>query len=275
MSIPSHGTQSRYKGARNGAWSPCRCAPCKAAHNRAGQLRALAHLSGQPPLYPAGPLVQHIAQLQASGMSISLIARRANVSAATISYVVRGLTKNCQRDKALRILAVRPRDFDAAAERPIIGSQRRVRALYAIGHNPRTIGQAAGLCEATISHLANGRYQQIDGPSAEGIRAAYRRLAWVSGSSRKAKSRARQMGWPGPLAWDGDMDDPTVQPDTADSYRPLLRNGRDSMRRAEIAHLLSLGESVSSIARQMNANEKYISDLISQGLDTPTYEAAA
>lgn len=273
--IPDHGTQSRYKGARNGAWPGCRCTKCKSAHNKACHQRTLAHLAGQPPLYPREPLVQHIETLHSAGMSYGLIARRANVSTSTVRYLVRGLTKSCQRDKALRILAVQPRDFDETAERPTLGSRRRVQALYAIGHNPEAISKVSGLSVSTISHLANGRYQQIDGASAASVRAAYQKLAWVPGMSRKAKARARQMGWLGPLAWDGDMDDPATQPEVADPYRPQLANGRDSMRRAEIKHLLDLGESVHSIARQMGANEKYIRDLISQGLVDPDYAQAA
>ena len=275
MSIPDHGTQSRYKGARNGAWPRCRCPKCKSAHNKACHQRTLAHLAGQPPLYPREPLLAHIEALHAAGMSYSLIARRANVSDSTIRYLVRGLTRSCQRGKALRILAVRARDFDATAERPNLGSRRRVQALYAIGHNPATIATAAGLSQSTISHLANGRYQQIDGQTAAAVLNAYQKLAWTPGISRKAKARAAAMGWVGPLDWDGDIDNPATQPDTADIYKPIAKGGRDSMRRAEIAHLLGCGESVATIARRMNRDVKYISDLISQGLDAPTYETAA
>lgn len=262
--LPPHGTQSRYKGDRKGAWPGCRCTKCKAAHNKACHQRALAHLKGEPPLYPRQPLLDHIEKLHAAGMSYSLIARRANVSDSTILYIARGLTKNTQREKALRILAVQPGDFDAVAERPTFGSRRRVQALYAIGHNPTTIAAAAGLSESTISHLANGRYQHIDGPTAAAVRIAYQKLAWVQGASRKAKARAAAQGWCSPLAWDDDIDDPNAKPEALEAYKPIPLNGRDSMRVDEIRHLLRLGESTASIARQMKANEKYIRDLISQ-----------
>ncbi|MFD5678445.1 hypothetical protein, partial [Streptomyces sp. NPDC127040] len=45
-------------------------------------------------------------------------------------------------------------------------------------------------------------------------------------------------------------------------YTPPAKNGRDSMRMAELEHLLSLGESETAIAKQMGASEDYIHDLV-------------
>lgn len=234
--VPSHGTPSRYKGARDGYFPPCRCRACTHAHSTACTRRALAHLAGTPPLYPGEPLRQHVQTLIDTGMSYDLIARRANVAAATISYLMRGLTQSCRRDRALRILAVTPGDFDAPAERPVLGSMRRIRALYAIGHNHETIGAAAGLAPSVISHIANGHHQIVRGTNAAAIHAAYRTLAWQTGTSSRARSRARAGGWAGPLAWDpSTIDDPSAQPDLTDVPDPdLNRNERAAQRRDEI-----------------------------------------
>jgi hypothetical protein len=271
--IPAHGTLYRYNGPRNGAWAPCRCPKCVARHSRACALRDLARLRGEPPLHPAGPLVEHIEMLVDSGMTYRLIAARANVARGTVSYLARGISKGCHRAKALRILAVQPADLDEISLRPVLGSERRVRALYAIGHGPASIAKASGLDPTTISYIANGHWSLIGGRVAFAVQRAYRLLASRPGNSAPARRRARQMGWNGPLAWD-DIDDPNEQPEVSEPYKPIAKGGRDDLRRQEIRHLLDCGESVAAIAKQMGCNEKYIGDLITQGLPD-SYQTAA
>ncbi|WUH94597.1 hypothetical protein OG900_33580 [Streptomyces sp. NBC_00433] len=210
--LPPHGTPTRYKGARNGSYPPCKCAACVRAHSLSCKKRTLAHIAGTPPLYPAEPLRQHIRTLTDTGMSQDLIARRAHVSHATVNYLMRGLTKGCRREKALRILAVTPGTFDAVAERPVTGTMRRIRALYAIGHNNVTIAGASGVAASAISSIANGHQSIVQGTTAAAITAAYKTLSKRPGTSAKAKSRARKLGWHGPLDWD-DIDNPAAQPD--------------------------------------------------------------
>jgi hypothetical protein len=212
--LPAHGTQTRYKGAKNGSYPPCKCDLCVRAHTNACKRRALAHLAGVPPLYPAEPLRAHVQTLEDAGMSRDLIARRATVSHATISYLMRGLGKAVRREKALRILAVQAGDFDALAERPAAGSMRRVRAMYWMGHSPLAISAASGIGENTISNIANGHQEIVQTPTALAIAAAYRALSVRQGSSYKARKRARDLGWHGPMAWDSDIDDPNAVPDT-------------------------------------------------------------
>jgi transcriptional regulator with XRE-family HTH domain len=250
----------------DGSWPGCRCTKCTKAQARGGKTRRLQHLRGQGPLIPGGPVVEHIAKLHDSGMSYALIARRAEVSDATITYLVRGVTKNCKRGNAARILAVQPLDFDTTAMRPALGAIRRLRALYSIGHNPETIGAATGLDQSAVSHLANGRHETVTAATDEAIRSAYLKLCTTPGPSQKAKRRAASLGWHGPLAWDGNIDDPQARPEKARPYQPLAKNGRDSMRKAEIEHLYLLGESVPSIAKQLAGNEKYISDQLGEVL---------
>lgn len=211
---PPHGSETRYKGARNGSYDPCRCAACTRAHSQAGTLRELAHLAGTPPLYPAEPLVVHILDLIDGGMSLDLIGRRARVSHSTVRYLVRGITKSCLRDRALRILAVQVGDFDENAERPAAGTMRRIQAMYALGHNPAVISEASGgLAPSSISAIANGHIEVVQPQTARGIATAYKTLITRQGASAKARSRARQMGWHGPLAWGADIDDPAAEPE--------------------------------------------------------------
>jgi hypothetical protein len=211
--LPDHGTQTRYKGARNGNYPPCRCTTCVRAHSLACKRRTLAHISGTPPLYPAEPLRAHVQALEAASMSRDLIARRARVSHATISYLMRGLGQSVRREKALRILAVQPGDFDALAERPVEGTMRRVRAMYYLGHAPKTIAAHARVAESTISAIANGHHDIVQTPTAAAIATTYKTLSRRRGDSWKAAARAQRLGWHGPLAWDANIDDPAARPD--------------------------------------------------------------
>lgn len=257
---PPHGTEYRYCGPADGAWPGCRCKECTRAQTIACKRRRLAHHRGQSPLYPGAPLVEHITACRDAGMSYALIARRAKVADATITYLVRGLTKSCARDKALRILAVRPGDFDTIADQPALGSVRRLRALYVRGHNPDAIGAVAKLATCTVSYIANGRYHMVTSETAEAIRRAYAELSDRVGTSRKAKKRAKDLGWAGPEYWDDDdFDNPDFTPALSDD---VGRRALAAHRRAEIARLDGFGVPEQDIARRLEMDDTYVHDLI-------------
>jgi DNA-binding CsgD family transcriptional regulator len=255
--IPPHGTQYRYKG-RPGVWPGCRCTKCTRAHTLACTQRALAHLRGEPPLHPAGPVIAHIRHLNETGMSTDLVARRAGVSPNTLSYLLRGLTKTCRRTNALKILAVQPGDFDDVAEVPSLGSRRRLQALYALGHSPRTLAAATKLCPSSVTHIANGKVAKVDAATANAISQAYVSLSAVEGSSDAARRRATQMGWRDPLWWEdmGHLDDPTFDPATAE--RPLNFHERAELRATEILHLASYGATPEEIADRLGIGRDYV-----------------
>ncbi|MBB4893499.1 AraC-like DNA-binding protein [Streptomyces olivoverticillatus] len=219
-------------------------------------------MSGKPPLYDVAPLAAHIQSLHDTGMSFGLIARRANVSTSTILYITKGRTKKCRREKAQRILAVRPRDYDDLAVRPSHGCRRRVQALYRAGHGPDAIASVAGLYTSTISGLANGHHATVDGRTARAVEAAYRVLLPTIGTHRKARARAIQCGWAPAGAW-SDIDDPACTPDIADEI-PDWRNQRQVAedRRAEIRHLSSYGIPEDEIADRLDMNPRYVHDLL-------------
>lgn len=211
--IPPHGSETRYKGTRFGR-PPCRCAPCTRANRLAGIRRERARNAGEELLISRDVLLPHIEKLQASGMSQALIARLANVSQTTISYVINGIIQSCTRNKALGILAVRPGQLDDRAERPALGASRRARALYAIGHGRESISAVCGLSVCTIGQIANSRYTLIDGRIDAAIRLAYRTLSNTPGPSGKAARRAASQQWAPPGAWDDDsIDNPAAEPE--------------------------------------------------------------
>ncbi|MFE1550607.1 hypothetical protein [Streptomyces sp. NPDC058718] len=255
--LPPHGTQYRYRG-RAGVWPGCRCMPCTRAHSRACKQRELDRLSGKPPLHPGAPIIAHVKALNEAGMSNDLVARRARVSPNLLSGLMRGLTQSCRRQTALRLLAVQPGDFDDIAEIPCAGSSRRIQALYAMGHSQRVLAEATGLCESSVSHIANAKTRKVDASTAAAIRRAYEQLAGTSGSSETARRRARLMGWRDPLWWEdmGHIDDPTFDPTTAD--RPLNKQEQGALRAAEILHLASFGADPEEIATRLGLGRDYV-----------------
>ncbi|MGW4825031.1 hypothetical protein ACWEP4_40515 [Streptomyces sp. NPDC004227] len=250
--LPPHGTEYRYRGPVDGSWPGCRCDKCTHAQHRGGKVRRLAHLRGEPPRYPGAPLVEHIKKLNDSGMACAAIARRAKVSDATITNLVHGITKSAKREHALRILAVKPADFDATAKRPAFRSSRRARALYAIGHNPQTIAAEAGIDPYTVSQVANERYEFFQASTERGICAAYDKLRNTPGPSAKAKRRAAKLGWRDPQWWEdyGHIDDPAFDPAAAD--RELNFHERAKLRREEIEHLAWCGHDPEQIVDRLN-----------------------
>ena len=260
--IPPHGTQYRYRGARNGSWPGCRCTKCTAAHTRACKERSLARLRGTPARHPGGPVLAHIEALNASGMSNHLIARLAGVSKNVIHGLVRGETKSCRRVNALRILAVQPGKFDDVAEIPATATRRRVQALYAAGHSPTVIAVAAGMSSSFVTHLANGGPLKVNAPSAAGVQEAFDQLANTEGSSDAARGRAIEMGWRDPLWWEdmGHIDDPTFDPATAE--QELARNEQAALRRAEVEHLTSFGLVPEAIAERLGMNVSSVRNIV-------------
>ncbi|WP_405747710.1 helix-turn-helix domain-containing protein [Streptomyces canus] len=260
--IPPHGSEARYKGTRFGR-PPCRCKLCTRANRLAGIRRARARAAGEELLVSCDILLPHVQKLQASGMSQALIARRAGISQTTVSYIINGVIRSCQRGKALGLLAVQPGQFDERAERPAIGACRRARALYAIGHGRESISATCGLSVCTIGQIANGRYNHIDGRIDAAIRLAYRTLGDTPGPSRKAIHRAASQQWAPVGAWDDDrIDDPAATPDWtghcgSDRGFWMHRNQKLPMcARCETAHTEWLAERVDLAPRQLN-REKF------------------
>lgn len=262
--LPPHGSDARYKGNRTGTRPPCRCPKCTRGHRLADTQRELRRLRGERNLVPVAEVLPHILKLRASGMSQTMIAREAGISQAVISYITTGRNKTCQTEKARRILAVQPHRFDGNAERPAIGSIRRVRALYSLGHSRAEISALSGLSVASISLLAEARWKVVDNLAATALAAAYRQLMYTRGTNWKNERRARAEGWHGPLAWDGAaIDDPNAQPETeqADDLT-AKRNDLAALRRAEIEHLAAFNLPIHEIAERLDMAPGYVRDIL-------------
>lgn len=211
--LPPHGSQARYKGTKQRP--PCRCRHCIRGWTQAGQKRHLLRLAGKPASLTrdeVAAVLDHIRACMAAGMSQSLIARKAGVAQSTVSRLLSRDDAGCLRQQGERILTVRPGDFDDRSDRPSIGTMRRIRGLYYVGHGPLAIREHAPITLTLITEIAGGQYSSVSPSTEAAVRHACNVLANIPGTSRQARARALREGWAPLGAWD-DIDDPAAVPD--------------------------------------------------------------
>ncbi|MER6778419.1 MULTISPECIES: hypothetical protein [unclassified Streptomyces] len=232
--------------------------------------RRVAYGTWQP-FVDAAPVRAHINSLRAAGAGTGSIAQAAGVTAATIARILysrQGQNATVRTQSAAAILAVTPDSCSTpdSARIDATGTRRRIQALVAAGWSFTALESEMGIHNRHLGALA--RTTHVSAGIARKVRGAYKRLVQTTperaGVSSQAQALARRVarreGWHGPLAWD-DIDDPAARPEVTAPYTPPAGNGRDSMRMVDLEHLLSLGESEASIAKQVGASEAYIHDL--------------
>lgn len=158
-----------------------------------------------------GPTVAaHLTACIESGWTRLEIANESGVSDRAIRYILAGQPK-VQRDNALRLLAVKPRQSHRTGT---IGVIRRTRALARAGYPITWTAQQVGCSNRYIYEILNGTVTKINTRLAERFAEVYRRHEATPGPSAPARIAANAKGWPGPEAWDADtIDDPDAHPD--------------------------------------------------------------
>ena len=96
----------------------------------------------------------------------------------------------------------------------VTGTERRLRALVAIGYMQSEIAREMGTHESWLSRLIGGYGRTVNAATVARVKEVYDRLAMTPGPSDRARRHAKAKGWPPPLAWDEDtIDDPAATPD--------------------------------------------------------------
>jgi hypothetical protein len=151
-----------------------------------------------------------------SGMSLTRIAAKASVGRDTISEHARGKFPTILRDRAARILAVRPDDADENGLVNALGTRRRIQTLYAAGYSAYNIADHAnGLTPRAIDYVLNGTRKSVTLATRDAVISAYQVLAPTPGDSPRSRNRAVTEGWAGPDYWDADdFDNPDFIPAT-------------------------------------------------------------
>ena len=91
------------------------------------------------------------------------------------------------------------------------GTRRRVQAMWRLGHPSRVIAAESGLNESQVRKFC--RQPFITPGNRDLIVAAYRRLIVRPGSSAWTRNHAAAAGYPLPVQWGADIDDPNAVPD--------------------------------------------------------------
>lgn len=93
----------------------------------------------------------------------------------------------------------------------VLGSQRRLRALMAIGYAERKLAAELGWTLRMVNGVVIGEHKTIRVSKACAVADLYERLCGTAGDSQRTRGWAQRRGWLPPLAWD-DIDDPAEVP---------------------------------------------------------------
>lgn len=264
--LPPHGKRPRYMRG-------CRCVPCVDANKRYCKQYRVRTIR-QPVRIDATPVRARLQEWADQGYSQTQIGDAVGKASADISKLLHGQPTIAPSVAAKILRSKGPTGTPMNARVDSTGAIRRGRALHAIGYPIYAIAEGVPMATNHLGRILYHEPATVSAAVAQGMAALYEKLRWQPGPSCRAPFLARRRGWDGPFAWDGNIDDPTAKPERLPAYKPAPKNGRDSLRKAEIEHLYLLGESVPSIAKQLGANEKYTSDQLNAVLRERAKRAA-
>lgn len=198
-----HGSTGRY-------WQDaCRCRPCRdavARHNRGVEL-------GRRVFVDPRPAVEHVANLNAAGMSFAVMAKASGLTTHTLRVL--HTRKAIHPDTARRILATRPAVHPGHLV-PAYRATRRLQALAYLGWTSTELAAHTGVSRSTIIVLTAGAWE-VRASTVLAVRRTYDTL-WdktpppgtrgQNAGHAKTRAHARRQGWAPPAAWDDiDRDD--------------------------------------------------------------------
>lgn len=257
--LPPHGSISRRK------YHGCKCDDCRTGYNKYQRSRYRRQGYGTwQPLVDADPARQHLAVLNAAGLSYKVIAEHLGKPLSAVTGIVyelvpgRGRKQRIRPEFAAAILALEPGSMTPGML-PAAGSARRIRALNAIGWPTRVIAEHMGTVAPRIRAIT-GRQQLVTRATAQGIADCYRDLHHLNplehgvapATVLKLTRMAARKQWQDPVWWEdmGHIDDPDFDP--AGVEKELNRNELAALRRSEVEHLLSFNCSIEEIADRVD-----------------------
>lgn len=257
--LPPHGERRCYLRG-------CRRPECLDAHYRYMSRWRLDQQRGHRRRVPAGRTVDHITRLTGAGWSFAQIGTAAGCAHRTIAALVAGEHRTVATETERRVLAVPPGPPPSPRYVDAVGTMRRIRALAAIGHPFVGIGPAIGLHHSAVSRIACGEAPQVLASTARATAEVYRRWSARPGSSARARNHAARSGWPGPLAWDENIDDPDARPEADPGWVPLRGTRAEAEEIAvEVRHLAAAGIPVHEIAARVGRSESYVRQQLAGG----------
>lgn len=239
---PCHHKRARHEHGTHACYvlDRCRCPDCTAANTAYERQRGRLHAYGRfTHMVDAQPVRDHIERLQAHGLGLKTIGRRAGVSQSALGKLVYGSpvhghqrSKRVKAETAAKILAVRP-SLDTLADGANVdgtGTRRRLQALVAIGWSQSRLADAIGYELRNLSYMLHGR-RDVTAKTARNVRALYDQLwntpppqsdRWERSAYSRSIGYAAARGWAPPLAWDDDaLDDPAATPHVEQAPAPV------------------------------------------------------
>lgn len=165
----------------------------------------------------ASLVAAHVRALRDAGYGLKRIKQLTGVSVATLDDLAAGRTRRTFRPTAEALFALRPGGDQLPARIPVIGVQRRLRALVALGYTDEQIAAEIGGNQSNLSRYVGGRIHWITPEKFLKVDLVFRRLesqpAPTGWPAERARRRAATRGWLPPFAWDeGTLDDPAAEP---------------------------------------------------------------
>jgi len=244
----AHGTAARY------TLDGCHCVPCRAASLAYSRRRdALVQVGRWNGLQDAAPVRKHVLALRDAGLPTLQLSRETGVSLSCLEGVIAGRhgrppSQRLLGSSARAILAVRI-DHRAIMMRvgdrtpvPACGTQRRLRALVALGWSMKRLGDRIGMEADPVRDVVNGTNPKVLAGTARAVVALYDEL-WntrpnpVTRPERVAVTKtvklAASRGWVVGAYWDDDViDDPKGKPARAND-RDWSKDGGGRIKREE------------------------------------------
>lgn len=254
-----HGTRACY------VLDKCRCEPCTGANRTAASKIRRARAYGIEAYVDAEAAREHIAVLQAAGLGWKRIASMARVPQSNVYAILYGRpdrnqgapSPRCRKGTAEAILAVpvpAVTDLGRSVLVTVVGARRRLQALVALGWSVKRISDEFGLDRQALD--AALRLPRVQAKTAVAIANAYAALSMTPppettreqrSSASRSRRRARDAGWPPPLAWDDEeIDLPHAKPEDGWDQATARDVGLD-----EWARLVSFGEDPARAAKRL------------------------
>ena len=195
------GTESGYTTHRQKREDAC--AACIEAHR--DYHREYRRKNRIPRLVSAERARRHLEDLVGEGSTLRAISERTGISHTTLKDILKGRT--IIQAHTSRLILAAP---IAYGERiPAAGTNRRVRALNAIGWSNGHLGKRLGVTRDRVAQYANAEW--VERPTASRIARLYDELSMIPGPSARSRTWAAKRGYMPPLAWDDEsIDDPAA-----------------------------------------------------------------
>ncbi len=210
----------------------------------------------------AAPVRAHVRALLDAGLSIRAIHCVTGVDHRVLAHLVVGSPQTgtwpqgrIPAAEARHILELPTPAQTGATEVPAVGSIRRLRALFSLGHDADSLGQKLDLPAGDVWQIMTGDPTVIAVGLARRVAAVFDEWQMRPGQNRECRDAAATRGWAPPLAWDElSIDNPAAEPDRGRRRQVLFDEIYCELRAMGLhreAIAARLGISMDSLYRQL------------------------